>query len=297
MRHDGGVESAIVPVGVPLDLRRTLRPLHGSFAPDGWWLAARTPDGPGTLRLRREPSGLVGTAWGRGGSWLLGRIGEIVGLGDQPDDLETDHPLVGELHRRHRGYRFGRTNLVFDALVVAVCTQKVTGIEASRAVRGLKWAFSDPAPGSNARLRLPPDPDRMATAPYWEYHRLHLEKRRAELLRALASNHAKIERLAGLSSDDAAATLRRFPGVGPWTVAETLAVSHGDPDRVPVGDFHLKHLVVHHLTGRDRGSDEEMMELLEPFRPQRGRVVRLLELLGSEPAFGPRLALRDITRM
>jgi hypothetical protein len=56
-------------------------------------------------------------------------------------------------------------------------------------------------------------------------------------------------------------------------------------------------MVVHHLTGRPRGTDEEMLELLDPFRPHRGRVTRLLHTLGHEPSFGPRLAPKDITRL
>lgn len=224
-------------------------------------------------------------------------MADIAGLGDEPDAFATDHPVLSQLHRRHRGYRFARTGLVFDALIAAVCTQKVTGVEATRAIHGLRWEFSQSAPGPDDGLRLPPDPDQMASAPYWRYHRLHLERRRAEILRRLASNHARIASLAIEPADVAARVLRAFPGIGPWTVAETLATSHGDPDQVSVGDYHLKHVVVHHLTGRDRGSDQEMMELLEPFRPHRGRVVRLLELLGHEPAFGPRSPIRDITRL
>ena len=95
---------------------------------------------------------------------------------------------------------------------------------------------------------------------------------------------------------EAAARLAAYPGVGPWTVAKTLVVSHGDPDQVEVGDFHVKHIVVHHLTGRPRGSDEEMLALLEPFRPHRGRVIRLLHTLGHEPKFGPKVRARDFTR-
>ena len=79
-------------------------------------------------------------------------------------------------------------------------------------------------------------------------------------------------------------------------MAKTLTPSHGDPDRPEVGDFHLKHMVTFHHTGRPRGTDEEMLELLEPFRPHRGRVARLLHTLGHEPKFGPRMAARDITR-
>lgn len=291
------MESRAIPIEGPLDLRRTLDPLHGRFAPDGWWLPARTPDGPGSIRLSRTEDELHGTAWGEGGPWLLERLGAIGGLDDDPAALVTDHPVVGELHRRNPGMRFGRTGRVFDALVVAICGQKVTGREAGAAVKGLFRKFSEPAPGPNEDLRLPPHPERMAEAPYWEFHELHLEKRRADVLRRVSADAGRIDSLATLPPHEAAGVLGAYSGIANWSVATTLARSHGDPDQVAVGDFHLKHMVVHHLTGRDRGTDEEMLELLEPFRPQRGRVVRLLGLLGHEPKFGPRMAGRDITRM
>lgn len=291
------MQTRTVPIEGPLDLRRTLKPLHGRFDEDGWWLAARTPDGPATLRVTRTRADLAGEGWGDGAGWLLGRLDAIGGLGDDPSRFETDHRVVGELHRENPGLRFGRTGLVFDSLLVAITGQKVTGREASAAMRGLYREFSDPAPGPNSMLRLPPDPVRMADAPYWTYHRHHLEKRRADLIRRVAADHERIERLADASPGDAAAYLMRFPGIAEWTVAKTLVPSLGDPDRVDVGDFHTKHIVVYHLTGRPRGTDDEMMELLEEFRPHRGRVSRLLHTLGHEPKFGPRLAPRDITRM
>lgn len=290
------MDTRTLPIEGSLDLRRTLDPLHGCFADDGWWLTARTPAGPGSIRIRRTPADLIGEAWGEGSEWLLERLGGIGGLEDDPGEFVTDHQTVAELHRRNPGYRFGQTGLVFDSLVVAVCGQKVTGKEASMAMRGLRRAFSEPAPGP-AGLRLPPDPGRMAEAPYWAYHELHLEKRRADVLRRVAGAHERIDALEEASPEEAAELLSSFGGVGEWSVAKTLEASHGDPDQVAVGDFHLKHMVVHHLTGRDRGTDEEMLELLEPFRPQRGRVTRLLGLLGHEPKFGPRTTARDITRM
>ncbi len=281
----------------PLDLRATLRPLQGWFAEDGWWTTANTVHGPASLRVRRTREVLVGDAWGPGGPWLLERLASIAGLDDDPGSFRTAHPLVGELHRRNPGWRFGKTGRVFDALVHAITGQKVTGAQAAAAMRGLSQRFGDPAPGPNRGLRLPPDPQRMAEAPYWVYHRLHLEKRRADVLRNVAASAEGIGRLEDSDSSLSAATLLAIPGIGPWTVSKTLAVSHGDADQVEVGDFHLKHMVVHHLTGRSRGSDEEMLELLEPFRPHRGRVTRLLHTLGHEPSFGPRLAPKDITRI
>lgn len=238
---------------------------------------------------------MIGDAWGAGAAWLLDRLGAITGLEDDPDAFQTDDPIISELHRRNRGMRFGRTGLVFDSLIAGIVRQKVTAQEASSAMRGLYRRFTDPAPGPNQRLRMPPDPQRLAEAPYWEFHDLHLEKRRATLITRVAVDHSKIDGLSDLIPSEAAAILHRYQGIGEWTIAETLAPSHGDPDQVAVGDFHLKHMVVYHLTGRPRGTDHEMLELLEPFRPHRGRVARLIHTLGHEPKYGPRAAPRDIT--
>lgn len=291
------MESRSIVIQGPLDLRGTLRPLHGRFAEDGWWLTVRSTEGPASLRIRRTREELIGEAWGPGAGWMLARLPKIAGLHDDPALFRTQHPIVSELHRRNPGLRFARTNLVLDSLVIAICGQKVTGREAAVAIRGLYQEFSDPAPGPNNQLRLPPDPVKMAAAPYWVFHQYQLEKRRADVLRRVAERHDMIAELADETPQLAADVLKSFSGVGDWSVAETLAVSHGDPDQVSIGDFHIKHLVVHHLTGKDRGSDQEMLDLLEEFRPHRGRVVRLLHQLGHEPKFGPRMSPRDISRM
>jgi 3-methyladenine DNA glycosylase/8-oxoguanine DNA glycosylase len=203
---------------------------------------------------------------------------------------------VGELLRRYRGWRLGKTRLVFEALVVAIVAQKVTGQEAARALRALIRRFSEPAPGPEP-LYLPPDPERMALAPYFEFHPLGIEKRRADLVRRVSADRARIERLAEVDAATARTHLERRPGIGLWTSAETVVVSHGDPDAVSVGDFHLKNQVAWHLGGRPRGSDQEMLELLEQFRPHRARVIRLLETLGNAPAYGPRLPTRSIANL
>ncbi|MDP9464782.1 MAG: DNA-3-methyladenine glycosylase 2 family protein, partial [Actinomycetota bacterium] len=92
-----------------------------------------------------------------------------------------------------------------------------------------------------------------------------------------------------LPTADAAAKLALLHGVGPWTIGSVMASAMGDPDAVPVGDFHLKNLVCYALAGESRGTDDRMLELLAPYAGQRGRVIRLL-LLDSRapPAFGPR---------
>jgi 3-methyladenine DNA glycosylase/8-oxoguanine DNA glycosylase len=138
----------------------------------------------------------------------------------------------------------------------------------------------------------------VAELPYHEFHPFGVERRRAEVLRSLCARSGWIDEVADLPLDEAKARLALLEGIGPWTLAEVARVALGDADAVSVGDFHLKHLVGWALARESRGTDERMLELLEPYRPHRGRVQRLLEASGIRaPAFGPRLEVRAIERL
>jgi 3-methyladenine DNA glycosylase/8-oxoguanine DNA glycosylase len=122
-----------------------------------------------------------------------------------------------------------------------------------------------------------------------------VEQRRTQALLRAALVADRLEACA----DAAEVTVRMtaLPGIGPWTAAETVRLSHGDADAVSVGDFHIPNTVAYALAGEARGTDERMLELLEPFRGHRGRVCDLLALGGiSAPKFGPRMPLRSFSR-
>ena len=86
-----------------------------------------------------------------------------------------------------------------------------------------------------------------------------------------------------------------FPGIGQWTAAEVARTALGDKDAVSVGDYHLPSLVAWALAGERRADDARMLELLEPYRGQRARVIRLLEVSGvGPPRRGPRMTPRSI---
>jgi 3-methyladenine DNA glycosylase/8-oxoguanine DNA glycosylase len=263
-----------------------------------WW-ATRTPDGPGTLLLRRDGGGaLTATGYGAGRGWLLDRADAVAGLRDDVAGfpaLAGHHPVVLALALRFAGRRMPATGQVLHHLMPAILGQKVTGVEARRGYRGLVRRFGAPAPGPHPTLRLPPDPDSVAAAPYWEFHPLGIERRRAETLRRAAGYAAKLE-----AAPDAAVATRRMtvlPGIGAWTAAEVVRVSHGDPDAVSVGDYHLPHVVAAALADRRTGDDALLLELLEPFRGHRGRVCGLV-MAGGGPAqrFGPRAEIRSFAR-
>jgi 3-methyladenine DNA glycosylase/8-oxoguanine DNA glycosylase len=291
------------------------------------WRTSRTPEGPATLLVetQAEPRLVRVRAWGPGTQWALAQAPALLGLDDIPPALLPVHPAVAAALRVVGEVRIGRTGRVIEALVPAILEQKITGEEARRAYRGLIARWGEPAPGP-AGLRLLPPPEVVARLPYHALHPIGLERRRAEVLAAVCRDAARLEALGAaaagpmaagpvaagpvaaghMGSADATraaraaayAALVAYPGIGPWTAAEVGMRAFGDPDAVSVGDFHLPNMVAWALAREPRGTDERMLELLEPYRGQRGRVVRLLELAGIEaPKYGPRLTPRRIDRI
>jgi 3-methyladenine DNA glycosylase/8-oxoguanine DNA glycosylase len=289
------------PFDGPLDLPHTLGHLrHGPgdptmrFEPGRVWRATRTPDGPVTLALSVGDGSVRAAAWGPGGRSALEGVPGLLGLDVELPTLEPPHRIVRDLSRRFAGLRVGRTGAVMEALLPAVLEQKVTGLEARRAYIALIRHHGAPAPGP-AGLRLPPSAETLARLPYHAFHPFGVERRRAETIRTAAARGGFLEDLVDLPLDAAYARLRSLPGIGAWTAAEVGRAAFGDADAVSVGDYHLPNLVAWALAGEPRGDDARMLELLEPYRGQRGRVVRMLELSGLRaPRYGPRMAPRSI---
>ena len=177
-----------------------------------------------------------------------------------------------------------------------ILEQKVTSVEAHRSYRDLVHKLGSAAPGpAPPGLMVPPGPAALAGAPSWVYHRCGIERRRADTIRGVARSARRVEEAAALPPPEARLRLLALPGVGPWTAAKVALVAWGDPDAVCVGDYHLPHLVTLALAGERRGDDRRMLELLEPYRGHRARVIRLLALGGIQaPRFGPRMRLRRI---
>ncbi len=204
--------------------------------------ASRTPDGPVSVRFAEIPSGIEVEAWGPGAAWVLDRAAAWCGVED--DDAGFDPPagLVRDLRRQHPGLRIPRTGLVTERLIPVILEQKVTGNEARRAYRRLAMSLAEPAPGPLG-LTLPPDPERVAALPYYAFHPFGVERRRAEVVRAVCARTAWIDETAALPLDVAEDRLSSVHGIGPWTVAEVARIALGDADAVSVGDYHVPNIV------------------------------------------------------
>jgi 3-methyladenine DNA glycosylase/8-oxoguanine DNA glycosylase len=288
---------------VPVDVRRTLAPLHRGRADpthqldgDGaLWRTSQMRTGPVSYRLSQLGLHEVHcAAWGPGAPELVAGLPDLLGGRDLADGFEPRHPLLAELAARLPGLRVPRTGRVVEALVPAVLEQKVTGAQAKAAFRRLVLRFGTPAPGpAPAGMCVPPSPDVWRRVPSWEWHRAGVEPPRSRTICAAMRVADRLEETVGMPPSDAARRLLAVQGVGAWTAAEVAQRALGDTDALSVGDYHLAGFVGWALLGRPL-DDDGMVSLLEPWRPHRYRVVRLLECSGrTKPRFGARLTIQD----
>lgn len=299
--HPDGPYSLLQTLGILL--RGTGDPSFSS-RPDGFWTAFTTPDGPVTLRLTTAADGAVDAlAWGPGSAAGLAGVPRLLGSGD--DWSAFDEPafhaslprMVREARRRNLAVRLPSTGRMIDALVPTILEQKVTVIEARRGYRYLMYRFGSAAPAAGMAapegLRVQPTAEQWLRIPSWEWHKAGVgPQRSATVMRALRSAVA-LERLAALPATEAAAKMQVIPGIGVWTAAEVVQRTHGCPDSIAVGDYHLAAYVGAALTGR-RTDDAGMLALLEPWKGHRQRVVRMIGLSGfRKPTFGPRMTIQD----
>jgi 3-methyladenine DNA glycosylase/8-oxoguanine DNA glycosylase len=302
LRATSAGDGVVLPAGI--DLRRTLGWYrHGRIDPttrldgDTFVRAGWTPDGPATVRLDWSAGVLDVAAWGPGAAWAARAAVAMTGLQREPAPLPDVHPLVTLAAHRWQGVRTGASGDLYGALLPTILEQRITAAEAKRQHAALCHALGEPAPGPFPGLLLPPRPERLARRPAWWFHPFGIETKRARALVEVARVADHLWDWATLPSAEVAARLGALRGVGPWTIGSVLGPVCGDDDAVPVGDLHIPNLVAFNLAGEARADDARMLALLEPFRGQRGRVIRLLGFAGRRaPAFGPRRRILPMHR-
>lgn len=290
------IERTLDP-GFPLTVHATLSvhrrgsgdPAYRVAADGSIWRAVHTPDGPGTVAIATVAANWIRVrAWGPGAEWLVDSAPEMLGLHDDRTALTPHDDVVARLIAKVPHVRLGRTDRVWEALVAGVMEQKVTGTEAYRAWRYLLTKYGDRAPGPvPTDMRVPPPRRRWREITEADWHRSGMEAVRARTIREAATVdvETKADRLTALR------------GIGPWTAAHTRIRALGDPDAVPIGDYHTPSVVGVALTG-EKVDDAGMLELLAPYAGQRYRVIRLCELgAGMPERRGPRMSVRDYRRM
>jgi 3-methyladenine DNA glycosylase/8-oxoguanine DNA glycosylase len=287
------------PLAVADTLRTTVGKAVGRVSGDAagaWWIE-RTPAGPVSLRVDRVAGRVEAEGFGPGSAWALDHLPDLLGLGDDPEGFDPPPGVLRDLHHRAGGLRMGHSGLVWSALLPAVLGQRVTGEEAHRAYHGVVRRLGEPAPGP-VDSWVPPPPEMVARLRYEDLHGFGVERARAATVIEAARRMGRLAAITGLAFEDGYRMLGTVRGIGPWTAGIVMGAACGDPDAVPVGDYHLPSLVSWVMAGEPRADDDRMLALLEPYGGHRRRVVALLERSGIKaPRYGPRRAIHRIDGM
>jgi 3-methyladenine DNA glycosylase/8-oxoguanine DNA glycosylase len=282
------------PVPRGYDFDETLRFAHTGPGdptvlrrPGLWVKATRTPAGPATIRLVRRDTAVDVQLWGPGATWLQPRVPALLGLEDTPPTLPRGDPLT-RLARSHAGVRLIRAPWPLEVLWACILQQRVAFDDAMSAHRRLVRTFGEPSPGPDP-VHLPPEPAALLRIDAQAFRQAGVDAQRTATLRELCRYAHRIAETADMSIEAARQRLSALRGVGPWTLGMVMGFGFADADAVPVGDFHLPHLVCWALAGEPRGTDDRMLALLEPYRGFRFRVIRWLFAAGiTAPRYGPR---------
>lgn len=240
------------------------------------------------------------------------RAAQILGVHDSWQETELLLDALGDqlssalvrVRRRHPGVRLPATGGLFDQLVTATFEQKVTHDQARSGWRQLLRRHGERAPASDLVpapewMRLPLTGPQLRRIPSWEWHQLWVQPALSKTIQRVAERSTTIHQLGAKTSVDTESVaelglrLRSIPGIGEWTVAESLQRSHGAADLPAVGDYHLSNFVGAAMTG-ERTDDAGMLRLLAPYAPHRQRIIRLLKLSGfRDQRYGPKLTPAD----
>jgi 3-methyladenine DNA glycosylase/8-oxoguanine DNA glycosylase len=228
---------------------------------------------PAAVEFLRDGDALLVTAHGNDPGALLAET--LAGLAQ--DDLyatfATHDSGVWRLHRSFPGLRLLRVPWLYDMTCSAILQQRIRTVDAMRDWRRIAQRWGADAP---LGLRAFPAADVLAKVPAFELRALNIDLQRTQTLLRFAQESRFVPLRNEMDFAELRRHLLRIVGIGPWTTESVLGYGAGDADAAIPGDLHLPHLVCYALAGEIPGSDERMMELLEPFRGHRFRIIRLL---------------------
>lgn len=268
----------------------------------GWRRAEQGPDGPLVLEVRPSGDRLVLGVWGAATTSPADADRALVaarrwaGLEDDATgflDLVVPNEVLRRTVSRLGTPVLGALPRAAESFGRAVLGQLVQGLEAGRSTAEMVAMTGQP---TSQGLWAYPSRQALGRTPAHDLRRCGICLRSAGALHRFVVSEHRFEQLYADRRwqvlDD---HLRRLPGVGVWTAAETRLYL-GDADAVSYGDYHIPALVGWAL-GERTETDEAMAELLAPYAPHRGRVIRLLELAAArglvavKPRRGPRRPL------
>lgn len=206
--------------------------------------------------------------------WGIDRVRRALGI---DHDLRAFHErfrfdrLIGPAVRRHPRMRVAGRPEPFEALMLAICEQLIEYERAAAIQRRLIGALGRRCPETG--LRDAPTAAALAGQAPALLASFDLSPARALTL-IRAAREVSLGRVALHDTDHEAGwrRLRQIRGVGSWTIQTLALCGQGRLDQLPAGDLAYLKLVGRLRTGdpRARATEEEVLDLFEPYGPWAG---------------------------
>jgi 3-methyladenine DNA glycosylase/8-oxoguanine DNA glycosylase len=231
------------------------------------------------IAICRDGDSLEVCAYGADAAELLDETMAGLRQDDRYFDFATDDSGIQRLHSMLPGLRLLRVPWLYDITCSAILQQRIRTVDAMRDWRRIAQRWGSEAP---LGLRAFPPAEVLATVPRFELERIGVDAKRAGALLRFAKELRFVPFKAEMDFRTLRELLLRVPGIGHWTTESVLGYGAGDADAAIPGDLHLPRVICYALAGEFDGNDERMMELLEPFRGHRFRIIRLLYASGLD---------------
>jgi 3-methyladenine DNA glycosylase/8-oxoguanine DNA glycosylase len=234
---------------------------------------------PAAIEVVRDGAQLELRAYGTDAEELLDETAAGLRQDDGYCNFKTEDTGVLRLHRMLPGLRVIRVPWLYDMTCSAILQQRIRTVDAMRDWRRITRRFGMSAP---LGLWAFPPAEALAAVPQFELERMGIDAKRAKTLLRFAKELRFVSLRSTMDFAQLRQTLLRVCGIGPWTTETVMGYGAGDTDAAIPGDLHLPRVVCYALAGEMTGTDERMMELLEPFRGHRFRIIRLLSAAGVD---------------
>lgn len=252
-------------------------------------VTTNTPAGPAAIRAEHLGDAIRVKLTGDGAAWLQPHLRGFFGLDFQPPKVAGLRKLR-QIAYDLRGLRLVRMPTVYVSLIQIVLQQLISYRDACYGWRQLTKRYGKTVSGQDD-LWYPPEPaalahlhsqDFVACGVLPQHGRRIVEVSRAaeriEVAWDAGQGVNAIERLSELLAD--------LPGIGPWTIGLLRGGALGDADAEVLGDYGMPMLVSYFFEGDEQqareATDDDMLRLLDAYRPHRFYVLTLLNR-GAKP--------------
>jgi DNA-3-methyladenine glycosylase II len=170
---------------------------------------------------------------------------------------------------------------LYGALLFQVVGQQLSVPATRRTLGRIEALFGDHLPSPTELLAVDPAKLREAGLSWRKVSTLR------DLAERLTDGRLNQDTLTSLPDDELIAELTTVPGIGPWTVQGAMLIALGREDVVLPGDLALRKAVQAAYRLGHIPTQQEVLDIADPWRPYRSLATSYLFSSAFEPASAP----------